>query len=286
MELNRNDQTAIECDTRYPVMLVHGTGVSDRRSNRCWGRIPDTLKAQGANVCCGRQDAWGSTKSNSLQLAKSVDKALRLYQTDKVNIIAHSKGGLDARALAALPEYTGKIASITTISTPHHGIGWLSRMWPFVCVFIAIGTVLLYPLILLLYGDRRPNPFSLAKSMTRRGSERFNQQTPDLPGIFYQSYAGKMPAGSKNRLFYFTRKASNRHDGDNDGLISVDSAKWGLFRGIFTGGGKRGLSHADETDFFKRSYDGDSALYDDDNIYKDIPQIYVRIVKDLKERGF
>lgn len=286
MEHSINDQPAIACDTRYPIMLVHGTGVSDRRGKSCWGRIPRVLREQGAKVCFGRQDALGSTHTNSLQLAKNVDKALQLYKTDKLNIIAHSKGGLDSRALAALPGYTGKIASITTISTPHRGIGWLTRLWPFVCFFIAMATVLLYPFFWLIYGDRRANPYSLAKGMTRSGSEKFNVKTPDEPGIFYQSYAGKMLAGSSSRLFYFTRKAANRHDGDNDGLISVESARWGLFRGVFTCGGKRGLSHADETDFFRRSYEGDSVLYDDDNTYKDIPQIYARIANDLKERGF
>ena len=39
----------------------------------------------------------------------------------KFNIIAHSQGGLDARYLATVLGESHRIASITTISTPHHG---------------------------------------------------------------------------------------------------------------------------------------------------------------------
>lgn len=274
-----------DCATRYPIMLVHGTGVSDRRNPRCWGRIPDVLTDRGARVFFGRQDAWGSTPNNAAQLAENVDKALVESGGDKVNIIAHSKGGLDARTLAHMPGYADKIASITTISTPHRGLGWMSAIWPVARYFIAVASLFVYPFFRLCYGDKKPDPYRLSKVMTRRGTEKLNSVTPDIPSIYYQSYAGKMPPESRTRLFSFTRFIENRH-GDNDGMVAVESAKWGNFRGIFTGGGKRGLSHADEIDFFKRDYEGNNVLRDDESAYTSVPDIYVRIVRDLKNRDF
>ena len=281
-----NESKTDVCSTRYPVMLVHGTSAADRRSPRTWRRIPSALADNGAMVCFGKQDAWGSVQSNKLQLAKSVDEALKLYNTEKINIIAHSKGGLDARALASLPGYESNIASITTISTPHRGIGWLSKLWPFGLIFFAAGTVLLYPFLRLLCGDKRPNPYRLLKDMTHKGCERFNLETPDRPEIFYQSYAGKMSKNSQNNLLLLSRLAANKFDGENDGMISVESAKWGLFKGVISGSGKRGLSHTDEIDFFKRNYEGADMLTDGIHTYSDVPQIYIRIVRDLKELGF
>lgn len=276
----------IDCDTRYPIMLVHGTALSDRRNSKCWGSIPECLRERGAYVCFGKQDAWGSTSNNKIQLGIRVDEALELYSAEKINIIAHSKGGLDARALAASHEFRDKIASVTTISTPHHGIAWLSKIWPLSFIFIWIATGVVYPFFRLFYGDKRPNPYKLAKGMTRRGAEKFNLETPDQPGVYYQSYAGKMPTDSKSKTFSFTRFVANRYDGDNDGMISVETSKWGEFKGVITGGGKRGFSHADEIDFFKRSYEAESdILYDDNCKYTSVPQIYVRIVSGLKLRG-
>ena len=265
-------------------MLVHGTAMSDRRSTRCWGRIPETLRAMGANVCFGRQDAWGSTPTNVEQLKVSVDSALAAFGAEKVNIIAHSKGGLDSRALANLPEYAGKIASITTVSTPHRGIGWLSKIWPFSFVFIVIASGIFYPLLRLFPGDKKPNMYKLAKIMTKKGCEKFNAETPDNPNIFYQSFAGNMTPSSSGGIFFITRIAANRFDGENDGLIPVETAKWGLFRGTLAGGGKRGLSHADEIDFFKRDFEGENVLSHDDETYTSVPEIYARIVNDLKSR--
>lgn len=40
---------------------------------------------------------------------------------EKVNVIAHSKGGLDTRAAIALTSAGDYIASLTTINTPHRG---------------------------------------------------------------------------------------------------------------------------------------------------------------------
>lgn len=40
---------------------------------------------------------------------------------EKLNIIAHSKGGLDSRAMIALTDVAPCIASVTTINTPHRG---------------------------------------------------------------------------------------------------------------------------------------------------------------------
>ena len=47
--------------TRYPIILAHGLGVTDQGGLYTpWGRVPDLLRARGAVVYLGGQDAWGS----------------------------------------------------------------------------------------------------------------------------------------------------------------------------------------------------------------------------------
>ncbi|MBR4557594.1 MAG: triacylglycerol lipase, partial [Clostridiales bacterium] len=86
-------------DLKYPLLMVHGMGFRDRKHLCYWGRVPQTLESHGAKVFFGHQDSVGSVEGNAEIIAKSLDKALELTGAEKVNIIAHSKGGIEARYL-------------------------------------------------------------------------------------------------------------------------------------------------------------------------------------------
>ncbi|MCL2150754.1 MAG: triacylglycerol lipase, partial [Coriobacteriia bacterium] len=119
------------CATRWPILLVHGVAFKHAERTRYWGRLPALLRQHGARVYISEQDAWGSIESNARQLQAKLEEVLAAEQTEKVNIIAHSKGGLDSRRLAAFPGIGERIASLTTISSPHHGIkalNWVNRL--------------------------------------------------------------------------------------------------------------------------------------------------------------
>ncbi len=64
-------------------------------------------------------------------------------------------------------------------------------------------------------------------------------------------------------------------EGENDGLVSVESAKWGEFKGVFSNTRTRGISHGDIIDLKREDYKN-----------FDVIETYVRIVEELKERGF
>lgn len=106
---------------KYPILLVHGMGFRDNRSIGYWGRIPQRLEENGFEVYLSGQDSNGSIESNAKKVSDSIDRILNAKNAEKVNIIAHSKGGLEARYIASTLGYSGKIASITTLSTPHNG---------------------------------------------------------------------------------------------------------------------------------------------------------------------
>ena len=91
------------CSTKYPLLLVHGVGFRDFHYFNYWGRIPRALKKNGARVFYGHQEAWGTVEENAGILREKIFEILRENGEEKVNIIAHSKGGLDCRC--AMQEY-------------------------------------------------------------------------------------------------------------------------------------------------------------------------------------
>ena len=70
-------------------------------------------------ACMIAQEAWGTIENNAEIIQKKINEILEENHCGKVNIIAHSKGGLDARYLISGLHMEDKVASLTTISTPH-----------------------------------------------------------------------------------------------------------------------------------------------------------------------
>jgi triacylglycerol lipase len=70
-------------------------------------------------------------------------------------------------------------------------------------------------------------------------------------------------------------------EGQNDGLLTPDAVKWGDFKGIYSGVGRRGISHCDEIDVRRRRFSKKSG-----EGVSDIVNIYREIIVDLTKLGF
>ena len=109
------------CSTKYPLLLVHGVFFRDFEHLNYWGRIPKELEENGASVYYGNHNSASPVAESAEQLKKRLFEIVGETGCGKVNIIAHSKGGLDARYLLSDPEAARHVASLTTINTPHRG---------------------------------------------------------------------------------------------------------------------------------------------------------------------
>ena len=107
--------------TKYPVVLVHGMMLKDFKYYRAFRKIAEHLESNGVKCYVTNQDGVGSIENNALQLKEMIELILDIEKTDKVNIIAHSKGGLDSRLMIHKYDMGKHIASLTTLSTPPHG---------------------------------------------------------------------------------------------------------------------------------------------------------------------
>ncbi|MDR1106773.1 MAG: hypothetical protein LBL44_10490 [Treponema sp.] len=260
---------------KYPLIMVHGAGFRDRAAGvNYWGRIPRYLARAGVKVFYGGTDAWGSIESNVRQLRRTVLSVLAETGAEKVNIVAHSKGGLEARRLINTADMAFRVASLTTISTPHRGVKVMNlafqlpeRLYRFVSFWVDLWFTIL--------GDRNPDFYNGSLELSAKRCAEFNRLNPDCRSIYYQSYAGKLRFFFGDVLYLLTWILVYLYDGGNDGLCPVESAKWGCFRGVVTTRGVLGISHGGILDLYRIPYKG-----------MKIPELYVDIVRNLAGRGF
>lgn len=274
------EANACVCQTKYPLLLVHGAGFRDLKIPVYWGRIPQVLRTHGASVFHGEQDCWASTETNAHALCERIDAILGETGAEKVNILAHSKGGLEARMAASSLGYADKIASITTIGTPHRGSRTFTIFLRAPRVFFSIAAFAVNNWIRLV-GDKKPDFQRVCEEFATTHMERFNEQNPDMPGVYYQSVAGVMRHPFSDINLSTANFVLNRIEGPNDGLVSLHSATWGERCIEIRGNTRRGISHLDEIDFRRRPL----SKKDGEDV-KEITDFYVWLVSDLVERGF
>jgi triacylglycerol lipase len=262
-------------DLKYPIVLIHGAGFRDKTLGfiNYWGRIPKHLSKHGITVYYGGTDAWGSIEYNAETIKNTIINILNESNAEKVNIIAHSRGGLESRYLISTLKMDYAVASLTTISTPHHGVKAMNiavetpdGLYKFVSFFVNGWFKIL--------GDKKPDYFTSSRQISELYSFEFNEQNPDNENVYYQSYAAKMKYFFSDFNFIIMNPFIQMTDGDNDGLCPVDSAKWGDFKGLVTSQGAFGISHAGIIDTYKVKYKG-----------VDILNLYLEIAKKLSEKG-
>ncbi|UCG06968.1 MAG: alpha/beta fold hydrolase [Desulfobacterales bacterium] len=167
------------------------------------------------------------------QLRKNVRNVLEQTGAEKVNIIAHSMGGLDARHMLFNDRNKGKIhqrlASLTTIGTPHLGTSFADK---------GIGEhgeliEILKRLSLNIEGVR---------DLTRDACSSFNDN-PEVK-VFenelekhteLRAYTGSASIDNVLAILRKPYKIIKEEEGDNDGLVSVNSALWekASYKGIW-----------------------------------------------------
>lgn len=109
--------------------MVHGVFFRDYRFLNYWGRIPRELQRNGATIYYGQQQSAAAVEDSGRELAERIRSIVEETGCGKVNIIAHSKGGLDSRAAIAHWGMAPYVATLTTINTPTGAVSLLSTCW-------------------------------------------------------------------------------------------------------------------------------------------------------------
>ena len=240
--------------------------------HRYWGRIPEELRKRGAVVYLSNHDGNATIQENAAYLVPLIRRILRETGAEKVNIIAHSKGGLEARYLGEAEH----IASVTTLGTPHNGSPTVDALLEKYPEQIRKGSRI-FDKVRRIAGDRHPQTMEVIRQFTTEYMRKFNILNQDVHGVFCQSYAFLMSHWYNDLLLSLPYRIVDRYEGKNDGLVSPKSAKWKNFRGTL-----KGLSHANVIDFLHTE---NLTGAEKDTRFVALTQIYIQIIEDLKVRG-
>ncbi|KAI8451378.1 triacylglycerol lipase [Phakopsora pachyrhizi] len=195
-----------------------------------------------------------------------------LSRVGEFNLLGHSMGGLDARYLISrLRPEKYRVKSLTTICTPHRG----SPFMDWCMANIGLGSQSSSSMTAKGLESNRVVPFSLKEPLLRSSTSkdsfrylpnnliknfllglldspaysnlsteflnnRFNPETPDDPRVMYFSIASRITESlSILHPLWLTSLVLDRlgaqEEGGHDGLVTVDSAKWGEFLGVVSG---------------------------------------------------
>ncbi len=275
-EKRNNDRKAQQlCKTKYPIVMVHGVFFRDLKHLNYWGRIPAQLQINGAEIYYGNQQSALTVEDSAKEVFAEVEKVIKQTGAEKVNIIAHSKGGLDSRYAITHLGMDKYVASLTTINTPHRGCEFADWMLTKAPDKVKNKLADTYNSMFRTLGDNSPDFIGAVSCLTASYCKSFNEKTPNRPGIYYQSTASKINRPVRNVFpLCFTNRFVKHFDGDNDGLVSPQSAVWGYnFRQLKIKS-PEGVSHADTIDLTRHNRKD-----------FDVCEFYISLVSELKNMG-
>ena len=206
--------------TRHPIVLAHGylgfasVGLAQARREYFVG-VRNRLEALGYTVHLARTSPTASITLRAKQLARQIES----LHAERVNIIAHSMGGLDARYAITHLGLHARVASLTTVGTPHRGTPLADSGAMFLGDWPRFRRVL----------DRMGANVDGLYDLTTLRMEEFNRIVTDAAGVLYSSVVGAVtPLGKPiNPLllpgYYFLQRTV----GANDGMVPAESQKWG-----------------------------------------------------------
>lgn len=205
---------------RYPVVLVHGVlgfdaiEVQGARAEYFRG-IRAALEQDNITVHTVRVSPLAAIDERAAQLAEQV----RALGARRVNLIAHSMGGLDARYAITHLGLAKQVAALITIGTPHRG----TPLADLGTGLLGVGRAV--RLVLKAAGLDLPAFYDL----TVEHMTRFNNLVADSARVRYGCVvAAVSPNQQCTHPFLVPAGLYLQHAaGPNDGLVPTSSQRWG-----------------------------------------------------------
>jgi len=227
-----------------PIVLIHG--LLGYRRFLLWelfSGVVEALREKAITAYRPLVHPTASIEERAEQLRDFIER--EIGPQEPYHIIAHSMGGLDARFLVSPKGLNQgeRVVSLTTLSTPHQG-SCLADIIPdplrsVIAKSADMGRHLILSeedkqFLAAIAENRWESLIQLTPAYVR---EVFNPKVVDSPHVRYFSYAGKIDP-HRVSLNTLLRKAVWQYiadrEGENDGMVSVQSAQWGTFQGTLS----------------------------------------------------
>lgn len=167
--------------------------------------VPALYARMGIRIIVPDLPWGGSTRVRSACLADRL-----AGEPGPLHLVAHSMGGIDSRRYIAHLGGHARVASLTTLGTPHRGSTLADvvqhGLWPF----------------RWLPGVHDLTPEAMA---------RFNDEMPDHPDVIYRSYSSARPVPEQPWLVRYFGRRLEAAEGANDSQVSAYSSQWATHLG-------------------------------------------------------
>ncbi len=203
---------------RYPVVLAHGLlGFDEIRLGRArhdyFRGVSVRLERDGCVVHRCRVARTASIADRAAELAAFV----RALPAPRVNLVAHSMGGLDARYALARLGLARNVASLTTVGSPHRGTP-LADLGSGLAVRAGAGIAL----------ARVGMKIDALHDLTTGRMTEFNRAVHDARGVMYASVVGAPRARrGVSPILVPTWLWLGGEETPNDGMVPAASQRWG-----------------------------------------------------------
>jgi len=188
--------------TRIKVVLLYGMfGFERILWHDYFHGVQPMLENMGMQVIVPRLSWGGCIKKRATNMARRLK-----HENGRLHLIAHSMGGVDARYYITHVNGCAKVASLTTLCSPHRG----SAAAPYA-----------------LNGFSPLRLFAGIKDLTPESMRIFNEQTPDHPDVAYRSYSSTRPLNEQPWPVRRYGRIIQAAEGSNDSQVSTSSATWG-----------------------------------------------------------
>ena len=274
--VNKNRKDKKICKTKYPLLLVHGIFFRDFEHLNYWGRIPNELINNGATIYYGNHSSSLSVKDSAEELATRIKEIIKETNCEKINVIAHSKGGLDTRYAISNLGMDKYIASLTMINTPNHGCVFADYLLNKAPNSLKDAIANSYNFALKKLGDKKPDFIAGVTDLTTTKVEELNKIINKSDKVYYQVFGSILKKATGGRFpLNLTNNFVKLFDGRNDGLVGEESFPIYDNFTLVEAPTNRGISHGDVIDLNRENIEG-----------YDVREFYVKLVNDLKNKGF
>ena len=274
--LNKEREKEKICKTKYPLLMVHGVFFRDFEAFNYWGRVPEELIKNGATIYYGNHSSSLAVPDSAAELVERIEEIIRETGCEKVNVIAHSKGGLDTRYAISNLGMDKYIASLSMINTPNHGCVFADYLLNKAPDGLKDAVSSGYNKALKKLGDSNPDFIAGVTDLTSTKVAELNKEMPSRESVFYQSFGSvlKKPGGGRFPL-NMTNRFVGLFDNKNDGLVGIDSFPLDDNFTLIESPYDRGISHGDVIDLNRENIKG-----------YDVREFYVQLVNELRKKGF
>lgn len=255
---------------KYPIILVHGIMLKDLWHFKAFGKIEGVLRAEGHSVYTANHDGLGSIENNAEQLRQYINSVLSKTGAEKVNIIAHSKGGLDTLYMIDRLGMADSVASVSFLCTPHRGSVIASKLYAMPRIVRGALAALLN-FWYRIFGDKKPDALTVCRQLVLNPDGTL--EVGEHEGIFMQSYSTVLERSRDDFLMGIPLRFSRRYESlPSDGMVSVESSKFKNYRGNCT---DSSISHSEIVDFLTKKSKRETVY-----------SFYRTLARELENEGF